>query len=644
MNIKSIQQKSKQVKPADKKGAFENVPKWAPVAVLTFTALLYIRALYNGFANWDDDYYILNNPFIRDFSLNGVKAIFLSFYYSNYHPLTTLTYLFEYTWCGANPFLYHLSNVLLHLLNTWLVFKVAEQLSGKKITALVVSLLFAVHPMHVESVAWISERKDVLYTLFYLLSMLVYLRYLKSGYQTKHYIGVLLFFVASLLSKPAAVTLPVLLIALDAYKGRKINTRSLLEKVPFLLLSLFFGILAVLSQKAGKSINDFSLSYSFAERIFLFTYAIAFYIVKLVVPFSLSAMHYFPNTHGGAFPWQYYASLPFLLFIVWLVTKRNLFQKEIVFGVFFFLITISVMLQIVSVGSAITAERYTYVPYIGLFYLAGQWFSGIIQKPARNFAMVILLLFVIMFSCQTYARIGVWKDGNVLFTDVIKKNPDYFHGYWIRGNVKSKKGDLQGALHDYNKTLEYNPKYVTCLIMRGDVRNKLNDYKGALQDMNLAISLDSTIAEAYNNRGMANYGLGNIKSSILDYNKAILLNPGFAMIYNNRGSAYDGLGDTKLALLDYNKAILMDPELAIAYNNRAVLKAKTGAISEAIKDINITIKLTPDYAEAYGNRGNIKAMQKDYKGSFEDYNYSLKLKPNDGKVYYNRGVACLYLK
>ena len=227
--------------------------------------------------------------------------------------------------------------------------------------------------MHVESVAWISERKDVLYTLFYLLSLLTYLQYLKTNRKAKQYIILLLFFILSLLSKVAAVTLPVLLIAIDVYKKRKITVISLLEKLPFFLLSLLFGILTILSQKNVDAFNQISTSFSVIDKIFLFSYSIIFYIFKLIAPINLSAVYYFPEVHK-TLPWQYYASLPALLILLFFIIRKSSIRKEILFGVIFFLITISVMLQIVPVGTAHTAERYTYVPYLGLLFIAGQIF------------------------------------------------------------------------------------------------------------------------------------------------------------------------------------------------------------------------------------------------------------------------------
>jgi len=606
----SAQQRPRQQKPAEKKKSASGFPKWLIYAVIAFAALIYIRALYNGFASLDDDDYILDNSFLKDFSLNGIITLFKfsSFYLGNYHPLTTLTYLFEHHLYGLNPFPYHLLNVLLHLLNTWLVYKLVEKLSGKNITGIVVALLFAVHPMHVESVAWVSERKDVLYTCFYLLSLLLYLRYLSSGFKAKPYIFALLLFILSLLSKSAAITLPVLMIAIDLYKERKINWKLFLEKIPFLLLAVLFGILALQSQQAA--IKDLSINYGFIDRIFIFTYTISFYIAMLFAPLKMSAMHYYPNVSNGMLPWYYYGSLPFLLILGYLIIRRSSYRKDLLFGVAFFLITISVMLQIVSVGNAITAERYSYVSYIGLFFIIGQLISGITKAETRNMTVALFMIFAMVMSYITWERIIVWKDGSTVFSDVIKKYPNNYLGYWMRGNSRNKLEDRQGALDDYSIALKLNPDFANCLVNRGHILNEFDRYNEALTDLNRGIKLDSTIAEAYNNRGMA----------------------------------FDGLGDSVSAMRDYNKAIQLKPKLQKAYNNRAVLKATEGHVTGALQDANMAISLDPEDQEAYSNRGNIKSMQKDYKGAFDDYSASLKFKPDDNAVYYNRGISRLSMK
>jgi len=636
------------------------IPKWALPAVLILTALLYSRALQNGLTHCDDYDYITKNPFLNDFSWSGIVAIFTSFYECNYHPLTTLAYLLEHTLFGLDPLPYHAFNVLLHVVNTWLVFKLAAQLSGKRITALVVCILFAVHPMHVESVAWASETKDVLYALFYLSSLLVYTKYSSSGYKASLYIGSLALFLLSLFSKSTAVTLPVLLIAIDLYKGRKVSLKLALEKIPFFLLALLFGIINLQAQKGAMT--DLN-TYSIINRIFLFTGSLSFYLVKLVAPLQLTAFHFFPGTEHGLLPWLFYTSLPFLLLITWLVTRRNAYRKEIVFGISFFLITISVMLQLIPVGSAFASERYTYIPYIGLFYILGQWIAGTGIIKYRNMVTGIFSLIVLVFSIQAWQRIGVWKNDNTLFGDIIKKNTPLANNMSVAifqvGSEKTKKGDLQGALVDFTQSILFCPKYENAYFNRalvyfslGDFRSAIADYgsvitldpklatvysyrawayfqsgskDSAILDYNKAILLDSANVEAYNNRGWVEYLSGDKQSAMRDYNKAIALNPAFSGAYNNRGWAYYEAGDIPLAISDYNKAISFNPANNMAYSNLAAIKTNTGDLQGALEDYDSLIKLTPGDNNAYSIRGSVKFKLKDSSGACADWKKAAEL-------------------
>jgi len=603
---KTISNRQKPVQAMQQKKSFL-IPPWIIYTILAATAIIYSRALFNGFASLDDDDYLFDNPYIKNFTFEAFKTIFTSFHLGNYHPLTTLTFWFEIHWYGANPLPFHILNVLLHLINTFLVYQLVKKLSEQEITSLFTAALFALHPLHVESVAWISERKDVMYSMFYLSALLIYLQYLTNGHKSKHYLLCLLLFVCSLLSKSAAVTLPVLLIAIDLYKRRKPDTKMWLEKIPFLLLSVLFGIIALLSQQGA--LKDVALEYSFFNRIFLFTYGVMFYVVKLIVPFHLSAMHFYPVTHGGMLPWYCYASLPVLGFLAWLTVRKTSLRRETLFGTGFFLITISVMLQIISVGNAITAERYTYISYIGLFYIAGQWMSALKKESVKRTALFISGIFIIAMAILTWNRIPVWKNGNTLFTDMIKKYPDSYLAYWMRGNYKNDVKDYQGALQDYNKTLQLHPNFAECLTNRGNIFNELKDYKAALQDLDRSIALDTTVAESFNNRGIA----------------------------------HNGLGDTASALKDYNKAIQLDPELQNAYDNRGVLKAIMGDLTGALTDVNKALIIDPKDGETFSNRANIKAMMKDFKGSFDDYSIALQYNPKDNIVLFNRGLTRLNL-
>ncbi len=595
--------------PANKPAANFPIPSWAPIAVMICTALLYSHALPNQLTSFDDDFYIVRNPFLKDFSLEAVKAIFSSFYSSNYHPLTTLTFLFEYHWFGTDPFSYHLINVVLHVLNTWLVYKLAEQLSGKRLTALIVSVLFAVHPMHVESVAWASERKDVLYTFFYLLSTLAYLRFMEHGKRSKDYLLCLLLFVASLMSKSTAVSLPVLFIVIDLYKDRKLSIRSLAEKTPFFLLSVLFGVLNIMAQSAGGSINNIAATLGFVNRIFLFTSAISAYLLRLVVPYKLAGMHYFPVLTNGFLPFEYYLSLPFIVIIVWLIIRRSAWRKELVFGSLFFFVSIFLMLQVVSVGSALTAERYTYVPYIGLFYIFGQWVSSIEAVQFRKIVLGLFSVVSIAYSAVTWDRIGIWKNDILLFSDIIEKYPNVYFGYWMMGNFEKVGGNLQSALQNYNKSLE----------------------------------LDSTFDDSYYNRAAVLDAMGNNRAAIADYSKCIRINPKSADAYNNRGWDHFISGDTVLALQDIDSAIRLKPDYYEAYNNRGWIYTLSGRSNEAMSDFDQSLTINAKFSKARFNRAALKGTMHDYKGALADYDAIIALYPDDNRAYYYRAITHLHL-
>ncbi len=649
-NTKNISATTPKPSPAlqETKVVLGSIPRWAVAAVIVFTALLYSRSLLNGLTSFDDDFYLQKNPFLKEVNWDSIKAIFTSFYAGNYHPLTTLTYLFEYTTFGLDPFPYHLLNLSLHLLNTWLVFKVTERLSGTRMTAMVVCILFAVHPMHVESVAWVSERKDVLYTAFYLSSLLAYLRYLSSGLQTKHYLVALLLFLLSLFSKSAAVTLPVLLIALDLYKGRKINARSLAEKIPFFALSVLFGILNLLSQAAQGAMTDMNSTYNFINRIFLFTTSLSLYLLKLVAPVGLSAMHFFPGVIHGALPWQYYCSLPFVLVLAWLAFRRSAYRKEIIFGSFFFLITISVMLQIIAVGSAVIAERYTYIPYMGLFYIAGQWVGGAGIARHRKIVIGVFSLVVILFSIQTWSRIGVWRNDDTLFGDIRNKDP--FHatniskGFALRAYSKQGKNDYPGAIDDYSQAILFNPGFDDFYLKRGVLYFATGDLKSAIQDYSKIIELKPRAAEIYNYRGWAYFQSGNAQAAIQDYNKAISLDPALAEAYNNRGWANYSIGNKKAALPDYDKAISVNPRLSGAYNNRGWAYYEAGDIKSSMTDYEKAISIEPRNAIAYANLAAIRANTGDLTGATAAYDSLLSINPKDKTAYNDLAFVRLHLK
>lgn len=602
------------------------VPKWAPLALLLLTALLYSRSLLNGLTSYDDESYIINNPLIRDLSFDGIRALFTTYHAGNYHPLTMLVYMLLYKAFGAAALPYHLLSQVLHLLNTWLVYRLAKRLSRQDVTAIVTALLFAIHPMHVESVAWASELKDVLYAAFYLGAALCYLDYTGSG-KVKYLAYSCVLFLASLLCKPAAVSLPVLLLAIDLYIGRDISIKTILEKAPLFLAALLLGIVAIYAQDAGAAITDLTTAYGLMNRVFLVSYGIAAYLVLAVVPVCLTAIHFFPGLTDGALPWYYYGSLPFLLGIAWLIIRRSAYRRELVFGFSFFLITIAAMLQVVAVGSAVIAERYTYIAYIGLFYIAGQYLETLQHK--RNVLLMVLIPASIIYTTLSWVRIGVWQNDTTLYGDIIKKDPaharELSRAFMERGNALLGEGNTQSALGDYNQAILFDRSVAEAFTNRGFIYSRLGDTAAALKDYTRALALDPRQAAAYNNRATLYYMSGNYTAAISDYTAAIAINNAYTDAYTNRGWAYYHSGNKEAAIKDHTKVIALNPESASAFYNLAAGKANDGDLQAALEYYNYFLLLQPNDPMAYNDRGFVHINMKNVNAACEDWHKAVQL-------------------
>jgi protein O-mannosyl-transferase len=268
--------------------------------ILLITSAVYFQGIFNDFTHWDDPSQVYQNPDIRSLKFDNIQTYFTKYYVNMYQPLTTLSFAVEYHFFGLNPKAYHATNLVLHLFNVVLVFYFVLIISKRTTTALIVACLFGIHPMHVEAVAWITSRKDVLYTFFYIGSIISFIKYVTYNKHTYYWISLFLF-VFSLLSKSTAVTLPVILLLIDWYKQRDFRGSVLYEKIPFLVLSFLFGIISLISQQSMGYEND-AVAFKFIDRLLLAAYSLGFYFVKLFIPINLSVLHAFEKYDTGYFP------------------------------------------------------------------------------------------------------------------------------------------------------------------------------------------------------------------------------------------------------------------------------------------------------------------------------------------------------
>jgi tetratricopeptide (TPR) repeat protein len=571
--------------------------------ILLLTLLSFLPLFNNEFTNWDDNVYVTENQVIRSLSGENIAEMFdvekpVS---SNYHPLTLLSYALNYQVSGLEPWSYTLFQILFHLLNTFLVYLLVKKLTeGKETIALFVALFFGIHPMHVESVAWLSEHKDVLYTFFLLLSLLAYLRYVKEESWLRYGLA-LLFFLFSLLSKSAAVAMAPALFLVDYWLKRPLNARLFLEKIPFLALAVLFGIIALNTQ--SEAINE---SYTFAQRVIYASYGFTMYFVKLFVPFGLSSFYPYPAA-GEPDPSFLFVLFPVVVLGLTAFSMRK--TRLFAFGVGFFLVMVSLTLQVLAVGGQIMADRYTYVPYLGLFFLLGYglWWMGE-QKKYQAYVKPLTYGVVavgLLFAFVSFQRTRDWKDSYTLWSDVIEKHPKCGRAWLMRGVLyyDQQKDDL--AFEHFDKAVTYRPTMAFCYHNRGLVLERKKRYEEALRDYNEAIRRKGDYYEAFHHRGNVMYYTGKFDKALADYSKALSINPNFARSYTNRGLAYYNRKQYQQAAADLQRAGQLDPTNSLIFNNLGSVYSATGQPQKALEAYGQAIRINPNDKGAYRNRALI---------------------------------------
>lgn len=630
MNTKEKNKKNKQKPTTANKTAVKlkknnsNKLVWFALVIVVFTTFaIYFKAIKFGFV-WDDDLYINTQNHINDIKWENIKLFFTEFFALNYQPVTILSYAIEYKLVGAHASLYHLNNIILHIINTILVFVLIRKISPKNIiVAIITTALFAVHPMHVESVAWVAGRKDVLFTFFFLFSLITYTNYLKSE-KLLQLILTGIFFVMSCFSKSAAVILPLVMLLFDYYSNRKFTWKILFEKIPFFAISLIFGILALNSQKAAIPITNVI---PVLDRIFIVSNSLITYICKAFLPINLSAFYPYPIESGNTLPVIYYLSILFVGFILFFIWYSRRWGKDVVFGFLFFLVTIILVLQIVSVGNATMADRYTYIPYIGIFFIIGKLFEYFYTKANiyyKNYFVIVLTLGFIIFSTISYGRVKIWENYETLFSDVMKKYPLNSVAYNNRGCY-------------YLKTAQ---DLTTDNSVQKDIL-----FRKSFQDFDKLVEIDESYYHVYYNRGLASYFLKDYANSIKDFDTEIQKNPKDEEAYFNRGNAKTESSDFIGAIKDFDNAIALNSKDENLYYDRGNVKKKLNDFTGAIKDFDKAIELNPKLIKAYNNRSILKCILKDYEGTVADYDKMIELNPKDTTTIKNRNIVkSLYVK
>jgi len=582
------------------------------ILLLVITLLAFSPVLFAGFTNWDDQVMVTSNSSITTLTPSSAWHLFTSFHERLYHPLVSLSYAIEYKFFGLNPFVFHLTNLTLHLLNVLLVFWFMTLLLKNRFVAFATALLFAIHPMHVESVAWISERKDVLYSFFFMGSLVSYAHYAETPTK-KHYLLLsLVLFIASLLSKSLAIPLPLVLLSVDAFKQRKLDRAVWGEKLPFFMFSMIFGALASLGlYEHGVRGREFS--FSPLGSLQAASENLMFYLIKAVAPFRLSCLYPRPQLLGNIPAWIFAWSPILILFLFAVVWRSAGRSKEVSFGLLFFLFTLLPVSQIVPVWLKVPADRYTYIPYIGLFCIVGHCFDTLrmSERPerVRRYALGGFGIIVVLLSALTFQRAMVWQDSVTLWADCLR-NYKLSTAYYNMGKeYVLVRRDFDKGIEYFSKATEADPQDVESWINLGLSYYYKKEYQKALYSYDEAEKLDPKMFLLYLNRGNSLYQLGRDTEAILNYNRAIELNPSMAEGWYNRGTVYLSTQQIDKAMSDFSKAIELRRDYSDAYDGRGAAYASRGELDLAHEDFTKTIMLAPDSGDSYYSRALVSARQ-----------------------------------
>jgi tetratricopeptide (TPR) repeat protein len=631
------------------------------ICLLTFICFNY--SLHNQFTNWDDDVYVTNDTVIRTLNATNLKTIFTEdITKNNYHPFCMLSLGINYQFAKLAPATYYLTNILIHIANVALVFFLIMQLckhiklkqEESFLMAAFVALWFGIHPLHVESVSWIAERKDVLYTFFYLLGLLTYLKYLSTPLPTinsqlsikdKWLVLTFILFVFSCLSKPMAVVFPLSMLAIDYLFGRKIEMKLLTQKSLFFLAALFFGGYAYYTQNRTGAIADFS-KLTIMERLMYASYGFDMYLYKLINPSFLSTFYPYPYRYiDGSLPFIYYAA-PFIAISIvaaplYIAYKLNrTYFTIIAFAYGFFIANVIFVLQFISCGAAIMADRYSYVSSIGIFFALAYFINELIKRfpNIKAVALTVLLFLSGILAYGCYQRTKVWHNAETLYKDAIGKYPyRALLSYKWLGYYYMDQHDTDKAAENFEVLAKINAGDAKIYDVLGNIYRDRKDYKNALELYNRSLKEQNNIYITYVDRSLAYMQAGDSADARKDYAQALALNHEQAIqSYGKLASQNAAIANTfnELGSIAHSGG---GPYMT--YLDSSFAAAEHGDSTQTIRYYLLAISKSPVAEKVYSEKSFAMVQAKQYLPVIEQYKALLLVNPNNPYYYFYKGVA-----
>jgi Tfp pilus assembly protein PilF len=578
-------------------------------------ALIVILPFYQTsqfkFVHYDDAIYILGNKNIQaGFNWSSVSWAFTTLFGCNWHPLTWLSFMLDYKMYGTNAGGYHLTNVLIHLVNTLLLFLIFGRMTGGLWKSGFVAALFAVHPLHVESVAWVMERKDVLSAMFWLLTMAAYAYYADKP-SLKRYGWVFIAFGLGLMSKPMLVTLPAVLFLLDYWPLRRFEEgafvagrRLILEKIPLIAMSAVVSVITIYAQDlsgALKSLGDIDLS----DRMVNAVVSYGGYVAKMLQPVNLAVFYPYPTS----FPLSLLLpSVALLVALCLLSFKYIRTAPYLAIGWLWYLITLLPVCGLIQVSEQAMADRYTYIPLIGLFIIIAWGIPDLLKGNTfyRYFIPVVAGTTILLMVILTFQQVGVWRDSRVLFEHAIAVTEGNFLAHNNLGIYLLGRKRFAEAESHFEKVVQIKPGNEKYLNNLGLALFRQDRYDEAMKYYLRAIAINPLFAGSYYHAADVCLQSGREDEALEYYKKALQLSPGNAGAENNVAEILIGQEKLDEAIIYLRAAIKHHPDYAVARNTLAVVLTRKNQTSEAIAELNEALRINPQYTEAINNLSKLR--------------------------------------
>lgn len=614
------------------------------IPVLTF--LVYQSVTTFDSTNWDDKAYLQETPMIRDLNMEKTKAIFTKKVLNSYNPIVLLTFAYDYKISKLKPGWCHAVNLFFHLMNAILVFVCMRKLRFKTNHAGIIALLFALHPLSTEAVAWIAGRKDVVYLFFFLLSWKFYLDYFHSTKKLFLFVSIF-FFILSLLSKVQAITLPFILIASDLMLDQKFDSKRFLNKIPYFILAIIFGVIAV--SGSGELMADkYTAPFTLLDKLVYSIMAFGLYLQKIILPFNQIAIYQFPEPGSSA----YIIDLLVGIIAIGAIVVGFIFSMKknprLAGGLLIFAVSIFPVLHLVAVNSALIYERFVYLAGIGIFIAA---FALIERFPKQEMQLTYVAIAIcILFTGLTVARIPIWKNSLSLWTDIIAKDPTAADAYTNRGQYYESINDYDKAFLDFSESVRLEPNKPGGYHNRAVSYFHKKDFALALKDNQRVLDIDPKHTDALVNRGAIYFNMNQNDSAIFYYKKALEVTPGLAKAYYNCGAAYFNMKDFSSAAFNFKKATEYISDYTDAYTYLALSNTNLFKFEEAEFAINASEKYTPNSAaRTMVSNELIQLGNAAYRNGKPDealnlYTESARIMPSNAEAYFNLGGIYLMKK